>query len=461
MFITEEQQTKDQKVALNNMLEWAKNNVWRHTLNGAAGTGKTTITRLFINKVRIPSYKIAVTAPTHKAKKVIAKATGYRAQTIQKLLGLRPNVEMDNFNPNRPVFLPLADDAIGDYSIVIIDEASMLNTAAFNLIKEKAEKYGVKVLFLGDSYQLPPVGEFISPVFKGEKEYISTLSTVVRQESTNPMTQMLINMREDIKFKSNKTITQMIQNGRDLYSDTGYKVLKTKAEKEGEETFGNALLKMYLSTEYEYNPDYIKFLAWTNKSVETWSEAIRNKILKDKARDLNKDEFLIGYKTIVNKKYNKIIIENSEDYRIVHVEKRTSDEGFLGYDTVIVNSNDVERRVFIIDYKDEETEKAFINKVMTLISEAGKDRRQWKQYYKFVESHLSLKTYNYPGSQKTLIGKSLYYSYGITVHKSQGSTYDNVAVNLPNLYLNRKDNERNRLIYVALSRASKMNILMN
>ena len=141
--------TDDQKIALDNMIAWSTNNVWRHTLNGAAGTGKTTILKEFLNRVTIPRHRIAVSAPTHKAKKVVQDATNVRSFTIQKLLGLRPNVEMDDFNPHKPVFLPTAEEAIGDFKIVIIDEASMINKAAFELIEKRAKHHNTKILFVG------------------------------------------------------------------------------------------------------------------------------------------------------------------------------------------------------------------------------------------------------------------------------------------------------------------------
>lgn len=71
-----------------------------YTLDGAAGTGKTTIAREFISNLKASKTQLAVTAPTHKAKKVIQDATDFKSQTIQKLLGLRPDVNLDGFNPN-------------------------------------------------------------------------------------------------------------------------------------------------------------------------------------------------------------------------------------------------------------------------------------------------------------------------------------------------------------------------
>jgi len=57
-------------------------------LSGSAGTGKTTCCKEALKS----EYSVVVTAPTHKAKAVIAKITGFTAQTIHKILGLRPGL---------------------------------------------------------------------------------------------------------------------------------------------------------------------------------------------------------------------------------------------------------------------------------------------------------------------------------------------------------------------------------
>lgn len=118
------------------------------TLIGYAGTGKTTI----INKIisSLPrGKKVVVSAPTHKAKEVIAKITGANSETIQAILGLKPNTDLENFNPNKPIFEPLGREKIKNFDYVIIDEASMLGKLIVGMIKEKAALHRVKILFVG------------------------------------------------------------------------------------------------------------------------------------------------------------------------------------------------------------------------------------------------------------------------------------------------------------------------
>jgi predicted ribonuclease YlaK len=132
------------------------------TLAGYAGTGKSTIIKKILDEY---NWGVVVSAPTHKAKKVIMNATGEEGLTLHSLCGLRPDVNLDEFNPNNPIFNPIAIPRICDYNFVIVDEASMINNELFELIKTLTKKSQTKVLFMGDPAQIPPVGEKESVVF--------------------------------------------------------------------------------------------------------------------------------------------------------------------------------------------------------------------------------------------------------------------------------------------------------
>ena len=110
------------------------------TLSGYAGTGKSTIVLELIKYFKGENRwkRVAVSAPTHKAKKVIARTTKEDSFTIQKLLGLRPNTELENFDINNPQFDERAEKEIRNFKLLIIDEASMLNESLFDLIVKEA-----------------------------------------------------------------------------------------------------------------------------------------------------------------------------------------------------------------------------------------------------------------------------------------------------------------------------------
>jgi hypothetical protein len=85
----------------------------------------------------------------------------------------------------------------------------------------------------------------------------------------------------------------------------------------------------------------------------------------------------------------------------------------------------------------------------------GKIRsRQWRSYFLFLEK------YNLVVKNNTLLYR-LQYAYAMTVHQSQGSTYEHVFVDASNIYRQRNLVRRNKLLYTACTRASKhLTVLM-
>jgi hypothetical protein len=88
----------------------------------------------------------------------------------------------------------------------------------------------------------------------------------------------------------------------------------------------------------------------------------------------------------------------------------------------------------------------------------------WKKYFSFKENHLLLKDIR-KNDDSIMIKKDLDYGYGLTIHKTQGSTYGNILINLRDIVYTKYGTPvqdkvlRNKLIYVALSRAKNKAIL--
>lgn len=451
--------TKDQLSALDSLLTWYRGPVSRndertllYLIDGAAGTGKTTITKKAIQELGLRSHQLAVTAPTHQAKKVIQQATDFTAQTIQKLLGLRPNVEMDNFDINNPQFDPLAPESIKFYKVVLIDESSMLNADSFDLILQKAKQFGVRIIFLGDAFQLPPIKEKISKVFTHVSNR-SRLETIVRQSDDNPTANFLLGIREDIKNDNDANLERFIEQGTKVIGDRGYKI-QTNTE------FGSDLLNLFRTTEYEFDPMHIRYLTWTNKSVVAWSDAIRRQLLGEQAMEkLIEGESLIGYTTITNYRTSEIVLQNSETYTVNSITDFESTYNIKGYLVVLIDSDGTENEHFVVNDEgmDAFKETAFDLWRSAITADYKTRKRAWGKYYGFKENHLLLEDVYHNGMK---ISKDLYYAYGMTVHKSQGSTFTNTAINLRNIDANRVSRERRRLAYVALSRCRNMNLIL-
>lgn len=133
--------------ALKQLNDWWNSPEKECTIEGFAGTGKTYLVKYFLKHVVNKSY--IVTAPTHTALGVLEDSIGIKGMTFQKLHGLRPNTELSTFDINNLAFESIGAIKMANYSLVIADEASMINSSLFKLNRERAKEYNVKVLYLG------------------------------------------------------------------------------------------------------------------------------------------------------------------------------------------------------------------------------------------------------------------------------------------------------------------------
>lgn len=116
-------------------------------VTGGPGTGKTTLVRGMVEILRRKNRKIRLAAPTGRAAKRLEEATGRRASTIHRLL---------DFDPAFGGFTRGADKPL-DADLVIVDEASMIDTAlAAHLVAALPER--AQLVLVGDVDQLPSVG---------------------------------------------------------------------------------------------------------------------------------------------------------------------------------------------------------------------------------------------------------------------------------------------------------------
>ncbi len=119
-------------------------------LTGGPGTGKTTTVRAIINLLLDDGIETVLCAPTGRAAKRMSELTGYEAKTIHRLL----EVEWDE--NDKPVFTRNKRNPI-EANAVIVDELSMVDVRLFASLLD-ALPLGCRLIMVGDSDQLPPVG---------------------------------------------------------------------------------------------------------------------------------------------------------------------------------------------------------------------------------------------------------------------------------------------------------------
>ena len=150
-------------------------------LRGSAGTGKTTLTAAIVRVMLSLGQHLMLLAPTGRAAKVLAAHCGTRAHTIHRII-YRQHTAAD----------------IGGYSIghnshrhtlFVVDESSMISVQLLHdLVQYVYSGEGCRLMLIGDSAQLPPIGEEESPALQGDVLSLlqlsptdATLSEVLRQ----------------------------------------------------------------------------------------------------------------------------------------------------------------------------------------------------------------------------------------------------------------------------------------
>jgi exodeoxyribonuclease V alpha subunit len=142
-------------------------------LTGGPGTGKTTAVRTVIRLLEAKGYSYALAAPTGRAAKRLAEATGREAKTIHRLLEFKPQ---HGFIFQRNEENPLEAD------MVIVDETSMLDLLLANHLL-KAVHPESHLLFVGDVDQLPSVGagNVLRDIIDSEAAAVRRLTEIFRQ----------------------------------------------------------------------------------------------------------------------------------------------------------------------------------------------------------------------------------------------------------------------------------------
>lgn len=442
----------EQYDGLKRINHWLRNGDKIFTLAGYAGTGKSTIIKKVLDNYR---WGVVVSAPTHKAKKVVMNTTGEDGKTLHSLLGLRPDVDLDNFNPNDPKFNPIAIPTIADYNFVVIDEASMINKELYDLILEKTTGIRTKVLFMGDPAQIPPVGEKASVVFQQDQiKLFHQLTKMERQNDTNPLSYVYDALRNNLNKLDGGFLRQSNMN------ELGEGVVFTLDKRE----FRAAILDKFKSNEFQKDTDYAKVIAWKNDTVMMSNAVIREQLLGKDTDIVEKNDLLMGYRSVSEEKQRFNIIENSADYRVVRkAELEENGYGITGYRVLLredlAKGLFKHQDVFIINTKDHANLHLY-GEMHDFFRDMGvSNKKNWKKYYEFRRCNILTQTieryrnglYRSTGD---VIVKDLDYGYAITCHKSQGSTYTHVFVMENDINDNWVLQERNQLKYTSLTRPS-------
>ncbi|MEO1003943.1 MAG: AAA family ATPase [Cyanobacteria bacterium J06638_7] len=227
-------------------------------LSGYAGTGKTFLSMRFLAQAEACGLCWTVVAPTHKAVGVLrshllaaALAPTWYPSTIHRLLRLRLRRQGDLERCEQSEHTAAALEHLG---LVLIDEASMVDSQLLEISLRCAHPFGTRLVFVGDPAQLPPVGEPCSPVFALGRARTMALRQVVRHRG--PVLRLAQGIREQALPCSRPPPLPPLQgaSGRVALLDRREWLLEAQAA-----------LRRSAETD---NPDLARILCYTNRSLE-------------------------------------------------------------------------------------------------------------------------------------------------------------------------------------------------
>ena len=430
-------------------------------VNGYAGTGKTTAVSSVIAVMKQYGMKCVLLAPTGRAAKVLSSYAGQTAYTIHKHIYRQKSVGGDGFGqfslaPNKDKEVLFVVDEV---SLIGIEAGQQQSTTAFgtgNLLDDLITfvRSGVecKVILIGDSAQLPPVGLDASPALS--KDYMAMmggtvfaeLSTVVRQQSESGILH-------------NATMIRQLQTELD-YGPEMMDVCDLGLELAGfddiERVSGGELIEKISDAYSRYGEDDTVILCRSNRRAIKYNLGIRSTVQFKEERLVRDDKLMI-----VKNCYQFLEGVKGMDYiangDIAVLQKISKYEDRYGL-------HFAEARISFPDYDDQE----IVAKVIldTLESEsASLTYEQSNALYQGVNedySHITTKKKRYESvrEDKYYNALQLKYANAITCHKSQGGQWKCVFIDNP-FWQEELTLDDLKWLYTAMTRATEKVYLVN
>jgi len=400
------------------------------SLSGSAGTGKTYLTVQIVKALQDAKISCAITAPTHKAASVTGQLLlknniNKTPKTIHSFLGIKSFIDyvsgIESFVVDKKAKRSSVD-------VLIVDESSMINDELFELILESLEANLVRyVIFVGDPNQLLPVNGTSNAIFELPNQF--KLTQIIRQAKDS----YIIGLANKIK--------DMIEGKKYIPLDEFFKenIIDEIEYFHNEEDFVN---HFYAKDNWW---DENKILAtYKNKDVDAFNRQIRNHYWTQKGvmkpeilRQGDSLRFLDAYSV------NDVTIYHNGQEIILDYAVKKYHEKLEIYYWECKSVNVMQQQIFRV--VDPISEKTFNDKLHLIANKAKKTpyparKEQWKMYYDVKNSYANVQ-----------------YIYASTIHKLQGSTYGTCYINMYDLITNNymSLDEKYRLVYVAITRASK------
>ena len=417
-------------------------------LKGYAGTGKTTILSSIINNLWKIKKSGVLMAPTGRAAKVLSNYTNTEANTIHK------KIYFPKKNSSGNIDFVLQTNKSKN-TIFIVDEASMISSTSQNkklfdttsllsdLIQFVYSGYKCKIIFIGDTAQLPPVNSKLSPSLDPDyleenynKNVLSIeLDEVVRQEVLSGILNNATILRESLIDEDFEEFKFNISGFNDIIR-----------LQDGEDII-NSLTDSYNI----FGKEETALIVRSNKRANLYNQQIRNRIL------FNENELSVGDNLMVVKNNYYWLkstseagfIANGDIIKILEIS-RIVDLYDFRFAEVTVQMIDYPKMkpfdtVLMLDTINLETPSLNYEKANHLYNEVMKD---------YVSEKVKYKRFLKVKNNKYFNALQVKFSYAMTCHKSQGGQWTSVFVEQPYLP-NGIDKDFIRWLYTALTRAKE------
>lgn len=442
--------TAEQEVCLQALSQFIvdKNDALVFLLKGYAGTGKTTLVSAFVSQLWNLQFKYVLLAPTGRAAKVISNYSGKQAQTIHR------HIYYPKKTTGGGVAFTLKKNKFKN-TVFIVDEASMVpdiasdsklfeNGSLLNdLLTYVYSGTNCKILFVGDTAQLPPVKSLVSPALDS-----NVLELEFQKEVTEIQLTEVVRQANDSGILYNATEIRAFVK-EEIFGDFRFEIdsfADIVRLQEGNEIMG-ALQDSYSNFGHEGTVIVVR----SNKRANLYNQQIRQRIL------FNEHELSVGdFMMVVKNNYywleptseagfiaNGDIVEVLSIYSFIELYTFK----FAKVSVRMVDYPDMKPfdTVLLLDTISMETPSLTYEDSNRLYQEVLKDYANESTKYKRFMKVKSNEYFN---------ALQVKFSYAVTCHKSQGGQWPHVYIEQPYLP-DGTSPEYFRWLYTALTRAQK------
>lgn len=400
-------------------------------VNGYAGTGKTTAVSAVIRTMQEYRHQCILLAPTGRAAKVLSGYAGLPAYTIHKHIYRQKSVGGDGFGqfslaPNKSKEALFIVDEV---SLIGIEAGQSQSTQSFgsgNLLEDLVSfvRSGVdcKLILIGDSAQLPPVGLDCSPALS--RDYMSLVGGVQFAELTT-----VVRQQKESGILLNATLVRnRITALEESYGeDDGELRMKVSGFDDVERITGGELIEKISDAYSRYGEDEVMVLCRSNKRAIRYNAGIRSTVQFKEERLVRDDKLMVvkNCYQFLDGIQGMDYIANGDIVKLLKIS-RYEDRYGLHF---------AQARLSFPDYGDQEITAEVI--LDTLDAEtAALTYEQQNQLYHGVDedySHITSKKKRYEAvrEDKYYNALQLKYANAITCHKSQGGQWKCVFIDNP------------------------------